>query len=172
MNNDTCYEKYPLWMVLVSSLFSVLLYASGAFVMFQAGLVWMILYILYFLCLEVVLLRRSCVNCFYYGKICAFGRGRICGLFFKSGNPQDFAKRDVTWKSMLPDLLVSVIPIVTAIVLMIIDFSWVLVALLMIILLVTSAGNGFVRGSLACRYCRQGKIGCPALRLFDRKKAA
>jgi hypothetical protein len=158
-------------MVLVSSLFSVLLYASGVYVMFQAGLVWMLLYILYFLCLEVVLLRRSCVNCFYYGKVCAFGRGRICEFFFKSGNPQGFAEKDVTWKSMLPDLLVSIIPIVTAIVLMIIDFSWGLLILVIIILLLTSAGNGFVRGSLACRYCRQGKIGCPALRLFDRKEA-
>jgi hypothetical protein len=31
-------------------------------------------------------------------------------------------------------------------------------------------GNAVVRSQLACRYCRQREIGCPAQRLFERTK--
>jgi hypothetical protein len=36
--------------------------------------------------------------------------------------------------------------------------------------LLTFIGNGLVRGSLACKYCKQREIGCPAEQLFNKKK--
>jgi hypothetical protein len=30
------------------------------------------------------------------------------------------------------------------------------------------AGNAYVRSRLACRYCTQREIGCPAQKLFER----
>lgn len=155
--------------MLVAVAFSVVLYALGTYIMFRAGLVWMILYILYFLWLEIRLLRNSCTKCCYYGKVCAFGRGKICAVFFKQGEPQEFAKIEITWKSMVPDLLVTVIPVIAAIVLMVMDFSWLILASVLIMIVLTSAGNGFIRSSLACKYCRQREIGCPAVQLFEKK---
>jgi len=121
--------------------------------------------------LEIQVLRKSCVNCYYYGKACAFGRGKLVCLFSKKGDSQEFSKRQVTWKDILPDILVSIIPIVAGVVLLIIDFNWVLLSSVLLLLLFTSAGNGIIRGSLACRYCRQREIGCPAEHLFKRTKA-
>jgi hypothetical protein len=167
-NGSACYDKYPFRIVFISGLFSLLLYAAGAYIMFRAGWIWLLLYILYILWLEGRLLTKSCVNCYYYGKVCAFGKGKLCAVFFKQGDTKKFNEAKITWASMLPDLLVALAPVVTAIVLMVIDFSWVILVLMLVVIILTSAGNGFVRGSLACKYCRQREIGCPAVQLFDK----
>jgi hypothetical protein len=53
-------------------------------------------YLLYALGLEVRLLRTGCVDCAYYGKACAFGKGRLCAIAFEQGDPQ-LRLRDV-WR--------------------------------------------------------------------------
>jgi hypothetical protein len=168
MDNDAYYENYHFRIVLMASIVSLGIYAAGAYIIYKIGWIWLLLYVAYVLWLEIRLLRKSCVNCFYYGKICAFGKGKICKLFFKPGDPQEFSRTQVTWFSMLPDLLVSAVPIVAGIVLLIIDFNWVILGLMLLVILLTSAGNGYIRGSLACKYCKQREIGCPAMQLFER----
>jgi hypothetical protein len=168
---SSCYEEYPFWVVLPSNLVSLAIYAIGAFIIYKIHWVWLILYILFILWLEIQLLRKSCVNCYYYGKTCAFGRGKLACLFFKKGDSLKFSQRQATWKDILPDILVSVIPIIAGVVLLIIDFSWVLLVMVLLLLLLTSIGNGIVRGSLACKYCKQREIGCPAEQLFKRNKS-
>ena len=172
VNNALCYEKYSLWIVLLSNFVSIAIYVLGAIIIYQIGWVWLVLYILYILLLEIRILRKSCVNCYYYGKACAFGKGEICRLFFKQGDPQEFVKSKIAWRDIIPDFLVSVVPILVAIVLLIIDFNWLILVLLIVLIFLTSAGNGFIRGSLACRYCKQRKIGCPAIQLFSKKSVA
>ena len=171
MNNITSYEKYPLWIVLLSNLVSIAIYAIGAFIIYQIGWIWLLLYVAYVLWLEIKLLRKSCVNCYYYGKVCAFGKGKLSCLFFKKGDTNKFSQGKITWKDIVPDLMVSLIPMVAGIVLLVIDFNWVLLAMVLVLLLLTSMGNGLIRGSLACKYCRQREIGCPAEQLFKRDKA-
>ncbi len=72
---------------------------------------------------------------------------------------------------MVPDLMVSLIPIVAGVILLVIDFNWLILAMVLLLLLLSSLGNGLIRGSLACKYCRQREIGCPAEQLFNRDKA-
>ncbi|MGC9363291.1 MAG: hypothetical protein ACP5FZ_01840 [Fidelibacterota bacterium] len=45
-----------------------------------------------------------------------------------------------------------------------------ILAALIVIILLASTGNSFVRGSLICKYCRQRALGCPAEKLFEKKK--
>ncbi|MFC1905310.1 hypothetical protein ACFLXL_00695 [Chloroflexota bacterium] len=47
------------------------------------------------------------------------------------------------------------------------DFNWLLLSIVLALLLLTFIVNGFIRGSLACKYCRQREIGCPAEQLFN-----
>ncbi|OGO20178.1 MAG: hypothetical protein A2144_12125 [Chloroflexi bacterium RBG_16_50_9] len=169
MRANGCYEEYPLWIVLLSNSVTCAIYAIGAFVMYSIGLAWLLLYILYIVWLEIRVLRISCVNCYYYGKTCAFGKGKLVRLFSKKGNPEEFTGKRLTWKDILPDFMVSLIPMIAAVVLLILDFNWLLLSFLFLLLLLTLAGNGFIRGSLACRYCQQREIGCPAQQLFNRK---
>jgi hypothetical protein len=166
MENNGCYERFPWWIAIVSNLVSLAIYASGAFIIYRVGWIWMAVYLCLILVLEIRLLKGSCAICCYYGKVCAFGKGRLSSLFFKQGDPERFASRKVTWWELVPDILVSLIPVVVGIVILVRDFSRAVLAAVLLLFLLTSAGNGFVRSTLACRHCRQREIGCPAERLF------
>jgi hypothetical protein len=170
MEKDECLEQYPWWIVLVSNLVSFGIYAIGAYIIYQAGAVWLAAYLLGVLVLEARLLKKSCVNCYYYGKMCAFGRGKICSLLFKKGEPDKFIKRQISFKDMLPEMLVSMVPLLVGVALLIMNFDFLMLGLVVLLIILSSAGNGCVRGSLACKHCKQGKIGCPALKLLGKKK--
>ena len=169
MKQPVCFENYPLWMVFVSNLVSVLTYLAGAIIIFQVGVVWAVLYLIFIGALEFKLIKGHCVDCYYYGKRCTFGKGKLSSWFFKKGNSKKFAKIKITWKNILPDFLVSIIPILVGIALLIINFNLLILTLIILLIILTSAGNGFVRGALACNHCKQRKLGCPAERLFSKK---
>jgi hypothetical protein len=166
---EACFENYPLGMVAACNVVSLAIYAAGALVLARAGLTWVVLYLYYCLILEARLLSGHCVDCYYYGKTCAFGRGRIAALFFKRGKKK-FSDIRVSWVSIAPDFLVSLIPIVAGALLLLRSFDWVLAGLVVLILVLTTAGNAFVRGNIACAHCAQRGLGCPAEKLFGKRK--
>ena len=170
MTQEKIYESYPLWIIIVSSLLSISIYAIGGFILYRIGLIWSVAYFIYILLLEVRLLKKSCVNCYYFGKACAFGKGRLSSLFFRKGDAQKFASWQVTWKDIIPDFMVSVIPMAAAIVLLIREFSLLTLALLIALFMLGFIGNGIVRSQLACNHCKQRVIGCPAEKLFSKSK--
>ncbi len=71
---------------------------------------------------------------------------------------------------MIPDILISLIPIVTGITLLIMKFDCILLFALLLLLILTTIGNGFIRGKLTCKYCEQRELGCPADRFFNKEK--
>ena len=164
-----CYENYPWWIVLVSNLLSLSTYIIGFCILFGLGLFFAILYILYCLFMEIRLLKEGCVNCYYYGKTCGFGKGRLSALFFKQGDISKFIQREMDWKDMIPDLMVSVFPLVGGIILLINDYSWIILVLMIVLVILSMAGNAFIRGSLTCSGCKQRELGCPAEKLFQEK---
>ncbi|MFH1836014.1 MAG: hypothetical protein ABH851_07500 [Methanobacteriota archaeon] len=163
------FENYPLWIVFVSTLLSISVYSIGAFIVYQLGLLWLTLYLAYVLLLEVRLLRKSCVNCYYFGKTCAFGKGRLSCLIFRKGEVKEFGSWQITWKDIIPDFLVTIIPVVAAVILLIRDFNWTTLLLLISILALGFPGAGLVRSQLACKHCKQKDLGCPAQQLFNKK---
>ncbi len=166
-----CHENYPVKIVILSNLVALEIYGIGAFIL-ASLFVWLLIpYLLYVLWLEARVLRRSCVNCYYYGKVCAFGKGKLCALFLKKGNPQNFAADKITWFQLLPDFLVSLIPIAAGIFIVVTDFSALFLALLLILIALSFGGNAIVRGNFACKYCKQREVGCPAEKLFGKEKA-
>jgi hypothetical protein len=171
-NKDDVYlERYPLTTLIISNFVSLSVYGIGAYIMFWVGILSFTIYMVYIIALEIVLYVKSCKDCYYYGKSCAFGKGKLACIITRKGNPENFANRQVSWHSVVPDLLVTVIPMIIAIALMIIDFEWILPVLLLLLLVLTSVGNSYVRGMLACKYCRQRELGCPAEKLFNRGKS-
>jgi hypothetical protein len=66
--------------------------------------------------------------------------------------------------------MVSIIPMIAGVALAIMDFEWLLVSLVVVLFLLAFPGNGYIRGSLACRHCKQRSIGCPAEQLFSNPK--
>lgn len=170
MQEPGCKENYPLTIVFGSNLLSLLIYVIGAFVLSRFGLIWVIGYVMYILILEFRLVSGHCVDCYYYGKTCAFGKGRISALFFRKGNPEKFSRMKLTWKDVVPDFLTFLIPVLAGILLLVQEFTWTVLILIIALFLLGFMGNALVRGQLACRYCRQREIGCPAEQLFDTTK--
>ena len=162
------YENYPCWIMIISNLVSIATYLIGAYIIYQLGIIWLLVYLLYIFGLEIRLMKKSCVNCYYHGKFCAFGKGKLSALFFKKGSPKAFRKDKITWKDILPDFLVSIIPLIAGIVLLILNFNWLVLSLIILLVILASGGSGFVRGTLACKFCKQRELGCPAEQMFNK----
>lgn len=164
----TC-ESFPVPMVSLAILVSLTIYVIGACIL-AVLVIWLsIAYILYCAWIEFRILKYSCADCYYYGKLCGLGRGKLCPMLFKKGDPQSFAEKEISWPDILPDFMVSIFPAIGGIILLIRDFSWLILLLLVALLALSFGGNAIIRGSFACRHCKQREIGCPAERLFSKE---
>lgn len=170
MEPTKTYEKFPVWIVLLSNLIAISIYAIGAYILAGLGIIFAVLYLFYCLWIELRILRGSCVDCYYYGKVCGFGRGRRCSILFKKGDPQRFVEKEISWSSMLPDFMVFIFPVIGGIILLVSGFSWLLVMMLAVVVILYLGGNAVIRGTFACKYCKQREIGCPAEKLFRKEE--
>ena len=167
---DECakHESYPAWIVLVTVLHSLAIYALGAYVLSGFGLIWAALYVVYCLALKLRLLKSGCPNCYYYGRACGLGAGWLSARLFGPGDPKRFAARQLTWADMVPEFLVGIAPLVGGIVLLVGGFDWLRLGLLLALVLLCGPGNAVVHGSLLCNGCKQHDLGCPACDFFTK----
>lgn len=171
MTEETRHEHYPAWMVTVSALHAIAIPVLGAYVLAGFGLVVAALYLAFCLALEIHHLWEGCRDCYYYGKRCAFGRGLLCATLFRRGDPQRFPTKTLRWRDMALDFVISVVPLIGGVVLSITAFSWARLAALLALAFLFSVGNAYVRGQIACRFCIQKDLGCPAQKLFEKPAA-
>jgi hypothetical protein len=129
------------------------------------------LYLLYCCGVEIHVMKTGCVDCYYYGKWCAFGKGKAAPLLFKRGDPKRFSSKCLTWKAFLPDMLVFLIPFGGGIALLIQGFSWSRAMMIAALAALSFGGNSFVRTRIACNYCKQRELGCPAEQFFGKQRA-
>jgi hypothetical protein len=169
MQDPETYEQYPAGTVILSNLLSLGIYVAGAIILYQLGIIWVIIYLIFISWLELRLIGGHCTDCYYYGKACAFGKGWLSGKCFRKGSPEKFIHMTITWKDLVPEFLVMLIPVIAGIYLLVMEFRWLILLLMIVLLVLGFFGNAFVRGQLACKYCRQRATGCPALTLFDKK---
>lgn len=167
--SNNALESYPLKFVLLSNAVSIAIYLIGIYILAKANALLAAAFIVFIIVLEFRLLQKSCKYCYYYGKTCCFGKGKICALLFKK-EKRKLSDIKISWKEILPDFLVFLIPLIVGIYLLIIRFSLFLLALLVLLALLSFLGNAFVRQNFACKYCKQRKIGCPAEKLFQQNK--
>ncbi|MBW2966345.1 hypothetical protein KY342_04545 [Candidatus Woesearchaeota archaeon] len=171
MKKSKIYDSYPVWMVILINIFVFLVYVSGAYIMFRFNWIAGVIFIVYLVLLEFYIYKEGCIHCFYYGKLCAFGKGAIVPFFFKKGDPKKFCEKVLSFKDFIPQILVILVPLITGIALIVSgDFDiWILIAMLYP-LFSWFAINPFIYGKLACPHCKQGTICCPALDFFSKKK--
>jgi hypothetical protein len=164
------YESYPAWIVLVTTLVSVLVYAIGVYILSQIWIGFGALFVIYLIILEISFWREGCVSCYYYGKRCAFGRGKLAPLLFKRGDPKRFCEKEIHGKDLIPQILVLVFTVAGGVFLLYNSFSWLILGLVVIPPIVWVFGNPIIYGKLACVHCKQGKICCPASEFFSGKR--
>jgi hypothetical protein len=165
------YENFPIWIPSVSCALSLSIYALGFYILLKLGILFAGLYMLFCVWIETRVLKESCANCYYYGKRCGLGRGRLSALLFRKGDSQKFLEREISWKSLVPDFLVFVLPVIGGIIYLIRDFSIVILALIAVLTVLSLGGNALMRGALVCKYCKQRELGCPAEQLFSKRSS-
>ena len=168
MQNNKAYENFPIWIPLLAWVLSLAIYALGAYIFWFLYIPLTAAYIIFCLWIEYRILRLSCVNCYYYGKTCGLGRGKLCAKLFKKGNPESFIEKEIAWKDLIPDFLVLIFPLIGGIVILIRDFTWLILVLMLILVMLSMGGTALIRGSLACKYCKQKELGCSAEQLFNK----
>ena len=171
MESLKTYEDFPPSKIVLSVLLSFSIFALGTAVLSGFGILAAILYLLYCIGTEIHVMKTGCVDCFYYGKWCAFGKGKAAPLLFKRGNPARFTARSLSWKDLLPDMSVVLLPLVGGLALLIQDFSWGVTLMLALLLALSFQGNYAVRSKIACKYCKQRELGCPAERFFSKQQS-
>ena len=92
--DNKAYDKFPLSLVLFCIVVSISIYIVGAYLVAPLGGIFVVLYLLYCLWMEIRVLIVSCRDCYYYGRLCAFGKGKICSLLFKMGAPERFKMKE------------------------------------------------------------------------------
>lgn len=169
----SAFENFPWWMVAVTNAVGLAIYGIGLYLMARLGVVWGVAYAAYCVWMEWRLLSGSCRSCYYFGKRCGFGKGRLAARFF---TPRDTAQslcaKQISWRDVVPDFLVSLVPLGVGIALLIRSFSWGVLLLIVALVGLATVGTAAVRGQIACKYCKQRELGCPAEQLFSKRKQA
>ena len=164
------YENFPLRMPFIAIFVSIISYSIGAAILSVFGMVFSILYLFYCLGAELMVIIISCKDCWYYGKICGLGKGKIAPLFVKKGDTRKFAERNISMIHIIPDFLVVILPLLGGVILLLLDFSILVLSLMVVLIVLFFGGTAFIRGAFACNYCKQQDIGCPAYYIFNEKK--
>ena len=154
-------EEYPLGFVAGQNLLYLVYFAVGFLGMSSLRLggypVVSLAYVAFLAVMLLVVLRKHiCTHCYYYGKRCGTGWGRLAALLFArgSGNYRLGVKlAAVTW------MVATVVPVVGTAFALVLHYSPSKLALLGVFLLLTPAVLLFHRAS--CASCRVRNV-CPA----------
>ncbi len=153
-------EEYPRVGIILGNLVMVLWIILGTIAcwFFYPLAVW--IYLPFALIMVFVVLRKLvCTNCYYYGKWCGTGWGKLAALFFKQGNVENFSKSIGIKLAPLTYGLLSLIPLVLGIIAAIREFTVPRVSVLVLLLLVSFYSGAISRGK-ACVNCKMRTI-CP-----------
>ncbi len=171
IGSQSRFENYPARLVATANLFAFAPYALGALVFLSFGWPFVVLFLAFCAFLEFRVLSVSCRRCYYFGKTCFSGKGRVAAKFFER-SPDSLASKKITKLAVLPDFMVTLLPAFGGIYLLLVRFDWIIVGAVVGLLLLATVGNSYVRGSIACKHCKQRDLGCPALSLFEGKPPA
>ncbi len=169
MKDVKTYENFPIWIPLIAISVSIAVYILGTIILIGFGIIIAVLYLIYCFGVEILVILRSCKHCYYYNRVCGLGKGKIASLITRKDDPKKFTEREVKFTDLIPDFLVAIFPLVGGIILSIIDFSIIRIGFIITLLIFSFGGTAVIRGSFACKYCRQREIGCPAEKFFSNK---
>ena len=163
------YECYPWSSLLIYNAFCFAQYIIGFILVELANPILGKLFIAYIVYLEVKLYKEGCRHCYYYGKRCFGGRGNVAKLFLKKGDPKKFAEKEVTGKSLIPQMLLLILPTAAGAWMLYQGFSFLILGLVTIPWIIWFVVTPQIYGKMACPHCKQGRICCPANEFFSKK---
>ena len=153
-------EEHPRTTIILVNLVMALWIASGTIAgWFLHPLIGWIYLAVALLMVGVVLRKLVCTNCYYYGKWCGTGWGKLSALFFKEGEMERFGQSVGVKLAPLTYGLLSLIPLVLIIISIVQEFTVFKIVVLAVLLLV-SVYSGFLSRKKGCQNCKM-KLTCP-----------
>ena len=108
-------------------------------------------------------IRLRCSYCYYCGKRCYSGWGKIAGFSFKRGNNKEFNNPGNYGIVAFLSSVLLLAPIMLGILTLILAFSIPALLLIIAYCVVAFTPNYFFKEK-TCHMCKQGQLGCPAAR--------
>jgi hypothetical protein len=153
-------EEYPLKNAYIGNAFMILWFVMGAVACSFIHILIGIIYLLFaFVMVYVVFKKIVCTNCYYYGKRCSLGWGKLSAMLFKQGS-LDLFQNSKGLKVAPPTYgLLMIIPLIALIYSSYQDLTILKILVLIIFMGIAgfSAGPGRKK---ACENCKMNKI-CP-----------
>lgn len=107
----------------------------------------------------IVLRKLVCPDCYYYGKWCSLGWGKLSALFFKKGNVEKFAIGVGLKLAPLTYGLLTLVPLILIVISLFLGFSLFKITILVLLLLI-SFYSGAISRKKTCARCKM-KLICP-----------
>ncbi|MDD2889121.1 MAG: hypothetical protein PHE49_00590 [bacterium] len=118
------------------------------------------IYLTFALLMVYVVLRKIvCTNCYYYGKWCPSGWGKLSALFFKKGDMEKFSTSVGIKLAPMTYGLLTVIPVILLIVSLFLKFSLPKIIVLVLLFLISFYSGGISR-TKSCIRCKM-RLMCP-----------
>jgi hypothetical protein len=108
----TCYDDYPLRIVALNLLEISAAALVGVVLIAQLGWWAVLLYVLLGVLGVILSLAFGCTRCFYYGRVCGLGLGRIAALCFSKREEEQFGRSAALTLAWTLIGLVLVLPLV------------------------------------------------------------
>jgi len=153
-------EEYPTAQAIFANVVMMLWLALGAVACWFFYPLIGLIYLVFALVMVYVVLRKLvCPNCYYHGKCCHIGWGKLSAFLFKKGNIEDF---DTSFSLKIAPLTYGLLTLIPLILIAISIFQEFLISkvVIMVILLAISFYSGTIGRKKACLVCKMRLI-CP-----------
>lgn len=158
--NDKGLEEYPKSTIIFGNIIMLLIMTVGTIAVWFLIGIWAWLYLaISFIMVYIVMRKLVCKNCYYYGKWCALGWGKLSSSLFKKGKIEDFPDNPSLKFAPAVYGLMMFVPVIAIIISLIYVFDYTKIGILILLILFSMYSGGIGRKS-ACSKCKMSLI-CP-----------
>ncbi len=152
-------EDFPKSIIIIRWIILLFAFALGVYVLLRLHYMLAIVYIVYsMIALTLILPLSRCVNCFYHGRFCNTGWGKIAAYLFRKGDESKYVDR---YDYAIFLHLLWLIPLLAA-ALKAVRRRNILALAIFAAYLLTLFVEKIILKKLCCRRCHQRDF-CPAL---------
>lgn len=155
---DKGLEEYPLSVVLIENIVLALWIVLGTIFVSQISVIIGLIYIACALIVILVVMRKLlCTHCYYYGKRCHVGWGKISSILYDKGNLDEFST--CVGQKIAPIFfgLLALIPMIFGSISLLKNFM-ISKLILMILLLGTILYSSIVTRKESCGKCKMKNV--------------
>jgi hypothetical protein len=147
-------EQYPMSRVVLGNILIILWIVVGTIAVWFFSPIAATVYLIVAVVTVYLILRKLvCTNCYYYDKWCSMGWGKLAAVLFKQGRIEEFNESIGLRLAPIVYGLLTIFPLIVVLVVLIGEFDYYKVAVL-VILLFFSVLSGSISRKSACASCK------------------